>query len=99
MLGELYLYNLDDRAMAKTFYNKALQLKPMTDYYQKQLFYGYALLLYSDAIEVDPDTISADERKWLIEAKSYIGKALKINPRSSEFSYLSNEINQKLSNL
>lgn len=97
MLGELYLYNLDDRAMAKNYYNKALQLKPMADYYQTKLYYGYALLLYSDAVESDPDTISTDERKWLLEAKTYIGKALKINPRSSEFSYLSNEINNKLS--
>jgi tetratricopeptide (TPR) repeat protein len=96
MLGELYLYNLDDRAMAKTFYNKALQLKPMSDYYQMRLYYGYALLLYSDAVETDPDEISADEREWLQEAKTYIGKALKIDPRSSEFSYLSNEINKQL---
>ncbi len=96
MLGELYLYNLEDRAMAKTLYNKALQLKPMSDYYQMRLYYGYALILYSDAVETDPDQISADERKWLLEAKTYIGKALKIDPRSSEFSYLSNEINKQL---
>jgi len=96
MLGELYLYNLDDRAMAKTFFNKALQLEPMSDYYQMRLYYGYALILYSDAVETDPDKISADERKLLLEAKTYIGKALKIDPRSSEYSYLSNEINKQL---
>ena len=99
MLGELYLYNLDDRVMAKTLYNKALQLEPMSDYYQKRLYYEYALLLFSDAVEIDPDTISDEERKWLREAKTYIGKALNIDPRSSDFSYLSNEINKKLSNL
>ena len=99
LLGELYLYNLDDRVMAKSFYNKAMQLEPMSDYYQKRLYYEYALLLFSDAVEIDPDTISAEERKGLLEAKTYIGKALNIDPRSSDFSYLSNEINKKLSNL
>ena len=96
MLGELYLYNLEDRTMAKTFYEKALQLEPMQDYYQMQLYYGYALLLYSDAIEKGSDPISADQRKLLLEAKAYVGRALKIDPRSSDFSYLSNEINKKL---
>jgi tetratricopeptide (TPR) repeat protein len=96
MLGELYLYNLDDRTMAKTFYTKALQLKPMSDYYQMRLYYGYALLLYSDAVDIDPDKISAKEREWLLEAKTYIGKALQIDPGSAEFSYLSNEINNQL---
>jgi tetratricopeptide (TPR) repeat protein len=96
MLGELYLYNLDDRAMAKTFFIKALQLEPMSDYYQMRLYYAYALLLYSDAVETDPDEISPDERKLLLEAKTYIGKALEMEPRSSEFFYLSNEINKQL---
>ena len=96
MLGELYLYNLEDRKMAKTFYEKALQLEPMQDYYQMQLYYGYSLLLYSDAIEKGSDPISADQRKLLLEAKAFVGRALKIDPRSSDFSYLSNEINKKL---
>jgi len=96
MLGDLYLYNLEDRSMAKTFYEKALQLEPMSDYYQMQLYYGYALLLYSDAVEKDSDPISGDQRKLLQEAKTFIGKALRIDPRSSNFSYLSNEINKKL---
>jgi len=96
MLGDLYLYNLENRSMAKTFYIKALQLEPMSDYYQMQLYYGYALLLYTDAVEKDSDPISGDQRKLLQEAKTYIGKALIIDPRSSNFSYLSNEINKKL---
>jgi len=97
MLGDLYLYNLEDRSMAKAFYEKALQLDPMSDYYQMQLYYGYALLLYSDAGEMDSYPISGDQRRLLLEAKTYIGKALKIDPKSSNFSYLSNEINKKLS--
>jgi tetratricopeptide (TPR) repeat protein len=96
MLGELYMYNLEDRTLAKTFFEKALQLEPMNDYYQMQLYYAYASLLFSEAIESAPGPISADHRKLLLEAKSYIGKALKIAPRSSSFSYLSNEINKKL---
>jgi len=87
---------LEDRSMAKTFYKKALQLEPMSDYYQMQLYYGYALLLYTDAVEKDSDPISGDQRKLLQEAKTFIGKALIIDSRSSNFSYLSNEINKKL---
>ena len=89
-------YKLNNIAPSIYYYEKALQLEPMQDHYQMQLYYGYALLLYSDAIEKGPDPISADQRKLLLEAKTYVGQALKIDPRSSDFSYLSNEINKKL---
>ena len=95
MLGELYMNNLDDLKKAKSCFQRAIRLPDMSEYYQQQLFYDYALLLFREA-SADDQHADPENMANLGEAKEYIGKALQIDPHNSDYAYLSNEINKRL---
>ena len=96
MLGELYYQNMEDSESAERYFKKALELPPMDDTYQSQLYYSYALFLFTEAAKVERQDYIIESRRLLIEAKKYISKAQEIDSLNSDYSYLQNEINIKL---
>jgi len=98
MLGELYYYHLDDLESARKYYNKAMQLPTISDFYQQQLYYNYAQLLFNEATDDEKDIDDAVRNELLREARILVGKASNIDPLNTDYSYLTNEINIKLGN-
>jgi tetratricopeptide (TPR) repeat protein len=95
MLGELYFHNLDDPESARIYFEKALDLPPMSDYYQQQLYYGYALLLFNEAM-IETEVKVSDQRSLYREALNYVKQAREIDPQNTDYLFLLNEINLKL---
>jgi tetratricopeptide (TPR) repeat protein len=99
MLGELYYQHLGDLELAHQYYRKALGLPAMSDFYQQQMYYSYAAMLYDEALEVNSSSLGMESRNLLQEAKSFIGKALALDPHNTDFTFLLHEINQKLEDM
>lgn len=96
MLGELYYQNLDDSETARKYYRKAIELPPLPNNYQSELYYSYSLFLFSEAVS-EKNEFSEDKRKeLLVDASKFITKARKIDLSNSDYSFLQNEINIKL---
>jgi len=98
MLGELYFHNLNDPESACIYFEKAIDLPPMSDYYQHQLYYGYALLLFNEA-QIETEVKVTDRRRLFREALNYVNQALEIDPQNADYLFLKNEIKLRLENI